>query len=226
MKIIWSVLCLLLTFGVIKGQVDESRKFIYLLNDSVVYGKYVDLHNPIFGSSYISIDDVKVKSKRIKFFNGSEGFYANISSADNLNKPLFAERIKKGDINLYEYYRETYNASTGSFGGGGSISYSKYYFNKGFGDVKKANYENLVGYMSDNELSRRYLTKSKKLKNTQAAMFGGGLLVALISLSSISNSSNETIPMITTGLGVVCFYAAFYLPISDNIEKAIDAYNK
>lgn len=242
-------------------EVDQSKNFLYFFNGTVQYAKTIDYKRPVFlGSASFRVDQDKQAVTNVKFYKNETGFFANTVNITGSN--LFSERIRKGKINLYEtaqtvYNPGTYNAGTGMFmGGGGSSTKLKYYYNKGFEDLKRANYTNLLVDLADNPESMKHMLEYKKVKNTQTGFIvaGSGLvLVGIIKfLSSSSNETNDTSSMSssydpystnssssslssgqTTGIALTLLGAGLNwigyftgLKKYDHLSNAIDAYNR
>jgi len=118
--ILWNI-------GLIFGQVDENKNFIYSFSDSVIYGRIIEYKTPFLGSSHFLVDSKKIQPDLVKFYRNETGFYANTKTVNFSGTSSFTERIRKGRINLYEKETTTYspghfNSTTGMYSGGMTTS--------------------------------------------------------------------------------------------------------
>ena len=149
------------------GQAEKNKNFIYTYSDSLVFGKTIEYKQAFLGSSYFLVDSKKIQSDLVKFYKNESGFYANSKTINFSGTSSFSKRIRKGNINLFEkvttsYHPGHFNSATGMFAGGMANSSIKNYYNKGFDDLKKANFQNLSLDLADNPASMFYLDKFKK----------------------------------------------------------------
>lgn len=236
--ILWNI-------GLIFGQVDENKNFIYSFSDSVIYGRIIEYKTPFLGSSHFLVDSKKIQPDLVKFYRNETGFYANTKTVNFSGTSSFTERIRKGKINLYEKETTTYspghfNSTTGMYSGGMITKNIKNYYNKGFGDLKKANYQNLNLDLSDNPASMIYLNKYKSVRDAQTVLYivGGATLIGGFAtlINKIQNTdSNDSEPepnvtgsLVAVGIGAGCFWVSYFMSFSKpkHLRNAIDAYNK
>ncbi len=224
-------LLVLFNLSFLYGQVDESRNYLYLFSDSVIYGRIIQ-YKKQFVKPYFLINSTKVKPDLVKFCKNETGFYANLKNLNTWSSPDFAQRIRKGKINLYES-RVIYT--------NGMPKKIYNYYNKGFGDLKKANYENLHIDLSDNPESEKYLDKYKSFRDGEvlSAIIGGVAVIAgFATLISKTQSGDDygygeqtepdvTGSIVTIGLGTACFTVTYILNLSKpkHLKSAIDVYN-
>lgn len=229
----------------ISGQVDENKHFIYFFSDSVVYGRIIEYETPFFGNTHFLVDSKKIQPDLVKFYRNETGFYANTKTVSFSGTSSFTERIRKGKINLYEKETTTYNPghfnpSTGMYSGGMATRNIKNYYNKEFGDLKKANYQNLSLDLSDNPESMIYLNKYKTTRDAQTVLYivGGATLIAgfatlINKTKDWDGSDSQTEPnvfgnIVAIGVGAGCFWVSYFIGFSKpkNLRIAIDRYNE
>lgn len=237
---------LIIFFGILQntlfGQIHESKEYVYLFTDSVIYGN-VDYMQPFFGSAYLKVDSLKVQLYKVKFYKNQTGFFANSKNINFSGTSSFSERVRKGRINLFEKENTTCNPGhftpTGMYAGGTYYKTILNYYNRGFGDLKKANYKNLSVELADNPESIVYLNKFKSVRNTQNVLYvvGGAILVGgfatLVNKTSDVDYDTEPSPNVTgnlvaVGVGMGCFLVSYAISFSkpQHLRDAIDAYNK
>lgn len=178
-----------------RSQVDESRNFVYLYSDSVVYAKKVILRPDGFGSWQLRADSKRIPRDRIKFFNSNEGFFANTRKLNFVRTAGFSERIIEGKINLFQ--QTNYDPMRYEYGYGFSERRQqpvdvRMYYNKGYGDLKKVGYSNLKMDMSDNAESMRLLDGYRKTLNTSKALYTAAGVSIIAGLVSFLVKGNET----------------------------------
>jgi hypothetical protein len=224
------------------GQVNESKEYVYFFTDSVIYGN-VDYKKPFFGPAYLKVDSLKIQLDKVKFYKNQTGFFANSKNINFSGTSSFSERIRKGRINLFEKENINYSpgqfSSTGMYMGGSTTKTILNYYNKGFGELKKADYKNLSIELADNPESLIYLNKFKSVQKTQNVLYavGGALFVA--GFATLVNktydvdydtepSPNVTSNLVAIGLGAGCFLVSYTISFSkpEYLRDAVDAYNK
>ncbi|MDO3693735.1 hypothetical protein QVZ41_02595 [Wenyingzhuangia sp. chi5] len=183
------------------GEVGENKNYIYFYKgDKKEVKGIVRVKSPFLGKQKVEADGVEYNISTVQFYKSGEDFYGNIYNATNRNS--FARRILKGKVNYYESESAVYNAPAmgpnGQFmGGGGYSTRVDRYYNKGFGPMKKANYENLVVDLVDNQESLLLLQSYKKVRNREiftyvfaAAATLGGLLTAFEGTGEMKSGYN------------------------------------
>ncbi|WP_114783159.1 hypothetical protein [Botryobacter ruber] len=226
------------------GQVDETRNFIYLYSDSVIYARTIDYKTPLLGGAHLIVDARKVKGELVKFYQNEKGFFANTSNLNFTGGTTFSERIRKGKINLYEletvnYSPGHFSPGTGMYTGGGSSRNIKNYYNIGFGELKKADYKNLSVDLGENPESLAHLNKYKSNTNTQTILYvvgGAAILGGIISFANsgepqnneVHATPNMTVPLIGLGIGGASLWTSYLISLSKpkHLRSAIDAYNR
>lgn len=236
-RILGFLLLLFTGIGSAFCQVDDTRNYVYFFSDSVLYGRNVELSSSFTRGTYLLCDTIKIHPDQVKFFRGETGFFANTIRLKYSGTSSFCERIRKGRINLYEKDVTTQSPGTyinGRYSPGMSGRTINNFYNKGFGDLKKANYNNLVTDLSDNPESMMYLDKYKK-SDTKQKIFqiaGGTLIVGgLVALISAKNkpviSPNYTPGAILMGTGAASMWVGYFVYLSKpkHLKNAIDVYN-
>lgn len=224
---------------------DLNKHFIYTNTGEIIFGKNVDYEKPFLGSPFIQIDTKKFQLDKVEFYKNETGFYANTANISFSGSSAFSQRIRKGKINLYEkettnYSPGHFNSATGMYSGGFSTKKIKYYYNIGFGELKKANYKNLCIDLANKPESVIYLNKYKLANKTQIALtvIGGALIVGgfatlnnKTSNSDMANSQADepnisgNLATICIGAGCVCASYIIYLSKPKHLKRAIDLYN-
>ena len=235
-----------------RAQVDESKNFLYLYSDSVVYGKRVTVRPDYAGFWQIRADSKRISAERVKFFNNENGFFANTRKTTLLGEATFSERVIMGRINLFrqtiydeEYYGGRYRHRPVAQQ---PVDVHMYY-NKGYGDLKKVSYANLKADMADRPASLDFLNAYRKSLNNRNLLYvgaGAALLAGLVTFTIDGTRSAKfvgegfhktlvepkTIGIGTSfallGLGGGLSLAGFVVHrnASRNLENAVDAYNR
>jgi hypothetical protein len=171
----------------------------------------------------------------VKFYKNEDGLFGNVSGELQSG---FAKRKQAGDINLFELKVQTHSAPmmsangmmTGGYGGTKIIDF----YNKGFGDLKRANYENLKIDLSDKPETKLYLDKYNKTRMIQNGFYVGcgallvGSFVAFYNEAE-SNPKNfdPSSTFLFAGLGVASGFTAYIIGLEkkNKLKEAIHVYN-
>jgi hypothetical protein len=196
------------------GTTDNSKTIVYYKSEK------------LFESSYILYGEQKIKLSKVKFFENSTGYFANVKN----NK--FARRIEKGTFNLYKhdnsYYSPGYSTASGGYVSGGNIKRESYFYNAGLGDVKKLKYSNLVVDLKASKSAMALLEKSKKRSDLSKIIYIGAAIITGVGLYQMEAAEDPTIAygMVVGGITTASF-RYFYLWSKPNYNKqALSAYNK
>lgn len=181
--------------NIFSQEIDENRNFVYKTNGEIIYGRYIDYKTPLFKSNYILVDEIKIPSNDVKFYQSERGFFGSLSQLGN----GFAERIIKGRINYFEQITHAASAPMPMAGNNGMIAYGgsttqiSNFYNQGYGPLKVANYKNLIVDLKSNSESVVYLEKyhTAKQKRIIAYVLGGVAMVAGI-LTSTKKTGETT----------------------------------
>lgn len=164
-----------------KAQIDESRNFVYLYSDSVIYAKNIRLRHNFFNSLQLRADSKPIPLQKIKFFNNDEGFFANIKGLDAFGQIRLSERIIAGKINLYQ--ERPYTTFLNRRHQDHNEVDVRMFYNKAYGNLKRVNYANLAVDMADNAESMDLLRNYRKNMNTSKALYigaGASVVAALV----------------------------------------------
>ena len=222
-----------------------NKYIIYTYSGNVMHGRTIAYKQPFLGSSRFILDSKEVKPDIVKFYKDETGFYANTKDLNFTGSSVFTERIRRGKINLYEeettnYHAGYLNPSTGMYGGGMVTTRIKNYYNIGFEELKKANYQNLSRDLIDNPESMMYLYKFKSIRDAQTVLgiVGGGLIIAgfatLVNKTKDWDGSDKqpepkvTANIATICIGAGCLWTTYFMHFAKpkQLRRAIDAYNK
>ncbi|WP_407429402.1 hypothetical protein [Arcticibacter sp.] len=231
------------------AQPDESREFIYLYSDSIIYAKRIDLERNYTGSVYLWADAKRIHPEQVKFFNNNRGFFANVKDLDVIGRTHFSERIRQGKINLFEAETVNWDAYDDRRGyHRPAVVESKNYYNKGYGSLRKANYVNLSIDLADNPRSMAFLKKYRSTQRTQVAMYVAAGLSFLSGVAmtiskggeepwgpnnhadfpSGNSSFSRLVPgLALTGVGLGLATGGYFIGPSrtKQLKQAVDAYN-
>jgi hypothetical protein len=236
-----------------RSQADQSKNFIYLYSDSVIYANDVSLRPDYPGSWRLRADRRNLPIVQVKFVNNEDGFFANTRKLKFTGLTGFAERTIEGKINLYReinYDPESYNWRYGHPEETNPSVDIRNYYNKGFGDLKRINYNNLQADMADHIQSMDLLKSYRKTLVTRNIFYGaaGASFVAgfvsLLTSKSGFKSSNDGfmnhpstiavrhpnfLPMTLlfgAGIGFGLGGTLLHFSSSRKLKDAIEIYNK
>ena len=219
-----------------RSQTNESKNFLYLYSDSTIYAQRIRLGPDFTGSWALRVDSRRMPTKEVKFFQDNNGFYANTKNLNFSGASSFAERIIDGKINLYQqvFYEDVpYEGDDHRFSGvRREVVNTRMFFNKGFSDLKRVNYDNLSLAMSDNQQSLDLLKSYRKSMNAGTAMYVAagatalGCIATVLSDNSFNNNYTGTYILLgaTFGFGL----GGYLIKESGkrNIRRAIENYNR
>lgn len=243
------MLCTLTAFA----QPDESKNFLFLYPDSVIFARDIFLTRDFTGRPYFRVDGRRVHPDQVKFFNNEEGFYANGSNLNIAGENRFYERIRKGKINVYEERVIDWDDHRGPRYRGykePEVLFTKNFYNVGLGDLKKATYANLRADMAENMQSIDLLNKYNSVKKAEKSFYIGGtasvaagfILFLTTGLSNHNNTSfdNHSNPFddhstpnfapsfILLGTGAIFAILGYTktLKAPRYLKAAVDSYNR
>ncbi len=239
------LVCMLCTLTA-SAQPDESKNFLYLYPDSVVFARDIYLTRDFTGRPYFRVDGRRVHPDQVKFFNNEEGFYANSSNLSITGENMFYERIRKGKINVYEKSFIDWDHRRGPRYRGykePEVIFTKNFYNLGFEDLKKATYANLRADMAENIESIELLNQYNSVKKTEKVFFiagGASMAAGFISflakgISSHNHTSldNHSTPnfapsFILLGTGAIFAILGYTktLKAPRYLKAAVDSYNR
>jgi len=227
------------------GQVaTNTGSFVYLYSGEQINANVVEYRDRFMGGGYFVVGSEQYSADLVKFYKDANGFYANTKKLNVTGKSVFSKRIISGRVNLFEqekmYTTPSYIEVSGAYNPGTSSKTIKNYYNKGFSDLKKANYKNLKIDLADSPESMGYINKYRKYKNVQIVLsIVGGALIAtgitsyFIKTSDVNRNApnykepNTTPNMLIAVAGGGLVGCSYYLsfPKRSKLKKAIDAYN-
>ncbi|MGX5691313.1 hypothetical protein [Arcticibacter tournemirensis] len=230
------------------GQLDESKNFLYLYSDSVIYANRINLRRDFSGSLYFTVDSKIFHPEQVKFFNNYRGFFANVKDATFNGETAFSERIRKGKLNLFEEKTFTWEYDDDGDVYGRryrerpQVSAVRNYYNIDYGKLKKATYANLSKDLAGNPESIQLLNKYESVKKAKIGLYvgaGASLLAGLITFVSGGSKSTDlqhgfnsgskefTGGVILLGLGTGLATGGYLLSVSEPkyLKAAIDSYN-
>jgi len=227
------------------GQVaTNTGSFVYLYSGEQVNANVVEYRDQFMGGGYFVVGTEQYRADLVKFYKDANGFYANTKRLNVTGKSVFSKRIINGRVNLFEqekmYTTPSYIDAAGTYNPGTSSKTIKNYYNKGFSDLKKANYKNLKIDLADSPESMGYINKYRKYENVQIVLsLVGGALIAtgitsyFIKTSDVNRNApnykepNTTPNMLIAVAGGGLVGCSYYLsfPKRSKLKKAIDAYN-
>jgi len=211
-----------------RAQLRESRDFLYLFSDSIIYANDIQFRPDFSGNLRLRVDARNVPIGQVKFLNSKEGFFANTRKMGTMRVEEFAERIIAGRINIFQERPLSY------FSAPVVSSNGNRYYNKGYTDLKRLNYANLKRDMTDNPSSMDMLRAYRRGMNTTALLYVTGvaslLAAPFVGTSGNINSSDKNF---TIGLGLgalgIGLITGGYLrtsSIKQRLENAVDIYNR
>lgn len=227
-------------------QLDESRNFLYLYSDSVIYANRIHLRRDFSGSLYFMVDSKRFHPEQVKFFNNYRGFFANVRDVTFTGETAFSERIRKGKLNLFEEKTFNWDYDDNAYGRRyrerPQVSSVRNYYNIDYGKLKKATYANLSKDLAGNPQSIQLLNKYESVKKAKIGMYvgaGASLLAGLITFvaggsdnSDFGHGFNDahkefTGSFILLGLGTGLAAGGYLLSVSEPkyLKDAIDSYN-
>jgi len=225
-----------------RAQMRESRNFLYLYSDSIIYAKDIKLRPDFSGNLRILVDSRSVPIGQVKFFNSRDGFFANTRKMGIMRTGEFAERIIEGRINVFQerplsyppFAYDPYHAPETYYAPAQSINTNMYY-NMGYADLKKLNYANLKRDMANNPQSmdmlaayRRSRVVSTSLYVAGAASIVGAFAVYMNEGKNAYSTSSFTIGIGLGALGLGLIGGGYLKTHSakQKLENAIDIYNR
>lgn len=237
------------------AQVRQNSNFIYLYSDSIVYANSIRLRPDFSNVLQLRVDQKRYAIQQVKFFNNEDGFFANTKKLSPFGISEFCERIIEGRINFFRqvtYDSDRYDRGYRLRNRRQDVVDIRMFYNKGYGDLKKANYANLMQDMADRTESMDLLASYRKKRNTSTILYvaaGASLVASLVSFVSTGkqkqdlplfngnygrpsnfndNRSNfaPSFGLMGAGLGLAVAGYLVGLQGSRQLENAVDAYNK
>lgn len=227
-----------------RAQVREPRNFLYLFSDSMVYARDIKLRPDFSGNLRVRADGKNVPIGQVKFLNSNDGFFANLRKMGMMRTSEFAERIIEGRINVFQesstsyapfYYgadhvHDTHFAPAAT----PSVNIDMYY-NKGYADLKRLNYRNLIKDMADNSRSIDMLHAYRRSMNTTKILYIAGAASILAGGITFMNEGRRAystanftmgVGLGALGLGLITGGYLKQIATRSKLETAVDLYNQ
>ncbi|RZK41904.1 MAG: hypothetical protein EOO90_09180 [Pedobacter sp.] len=167
--------------------------FVYRFNDSLEYVDRLSIRPDALAGIQLRTDSKRIPGHQVKFFQNNDRFFANTQRLTIIRNTSFAERIVEGKINLFQEFPNEFLV-------GGSWNRHRYrtyaeqpslsmrmYYNKGWGDLKRVRYVNLLEDMADSPASLDLLKAYRKKVNTSTLLYAsagasiiGGMVMLLV----------------------------------------------
>lgn len=227
-----------------RAQMRESRDFLYLYSDSIIYAKDIKFRPDFSGNLRVKVDSRNVPLGQVKFLNSKDGFFANTRKMGIMRTEEFAERIIEGRINVFQersisyapfIYNPHYAYETHYVPAPAASINSNMYYNKGYADLKRLNYNNLKRDMADNPQSMDMLYAYRRSRNattlfyiTGAASLLAGVFVSTSEGKNAYSSANFTkgLGLGALGLGLITGGYLKTFSAKQKLENAVDIYNR
>lgn len=227
------------------AQVQESKNFLYLYSDSVIYADRILMRMDLSDRLHIQADSRRISSEQVKFINNEDGFFGKIRKR-RTGENLLAEKVIEGRINIFksvsfdDLYYDQYHDKTGYRHL--SVYRSRYtsaqsvtgdiYYNKGYGDLKKISYSNLKNDMTNDKECLDLLEGYRKsLRTTKILYIAGGaslLAAVIVGVVNVNRMGNTQADVMLFGIsgGFALGGGLKQLSTDKKLEAAIDHYNR
>lgn len=224
----------------------ENSRFAVGLKNGTVYRSYdVETKQPIFGRSYLLLDDQRrIDLSEISFYEDETGHYVR-TTLPKSSRETTLRRDRVGRLSLYSQTNTQYAGSGYSpFGYGryGGYGYGGYgyggpmyrtvkteYFSKDNGPIQDLNVRNLSLATADNPGSAALLMQARKYQTytTLSYVAAAGVVVAgLFSTLAPSQSGSGISPLIYAGIPLAIVPIVLGSKQQQSIKQAISLYNR
>ncbi len=214
------------------AEIEEKHPIFIVTKNNKLITEGLEYKERPFWSSEVSVNGHKFPQRNIKFIKANNGFFAQVEALSIT--PKFYKRVQKSKLNLFERYNYSYSYN------GGFVRWNetrRLYYNKGFHELKKANYQNLKTDLADNPKSMVHLQKYRRDSNIEIFSFAGAGVALLVGVLQASKANDES-----KNPGETPSYAPIVVPIcisgagmwighiigkskKKHIDRAIAAYN-
>lgn len=169
----------------------DSSKYILLKSGEHVFGNSIEIKEKgrrfLFwkhSDHRVIVDGIEYHGDRVRLVCAPpDPCVALLMDVSKYNEPDFAERIREGNLNLYRATIVTHRILSSPGGIGAAQQHRQeskaYFYNRGLGEIKRANYRNLYGEYRANPLARSDLNKSL-LAATGKYVFSYGFMAAYL----------------------------------------------
>ncbi len=227
-KIILFIALILVTSSAVKSQ---FLHFVELRDSTIIRGKVKVSDNLFKGRRLIVNDTTEIKLSDVRAYQTSDGYFLRIDKGYGDN---FAERLKKGNIDLYSRQVTGFTPPTYMPAAGGTSTYipgvatssEAQYFSKNGGDLQKVNATNLKRALADNEVSMKFLKDRDGMTTIQ--VLGALTGVAIVAATLAPQLDKDELNLVGPVIGIAVFTGGIWLPEFKKREltrNAIDAYN-
>ncbi|UOQ74315.1 hypothetical protein [Hymenobacter cellulosilyticus] len=224
----------------------ENSKFAVGLKNGTVYRAYdVETKQPIFGRSYLLLDDQRrIDLSEISFYEDESGHYVR-TVLPKSSRETTLRRDRVGRLSLYSQTSTQYAGSGYSpFGYGryGGYGYGGYgyggpmyrtvkteYFSKDNGPIQDLSVRNLSIATADNAGSVALLMQARKYQTftTLSYIAAAGVVAAgLFSTLNPGQSGSGISPLIYAGIPLAIVPIVLGSKQQQNIKQAISLYNR
>lgn len=179
--------------------INTSQNFILLRSDKIIYPSKIVLNRSIF-KGYVLGDGIEYLNKNIKFFREHGQVFVNASWAEKPgSKHDYFPQIESGRLNIFQetvITKTKYNMHSRHQ----TETVSKninYYYNSGFGKIKKLKYKNLKIDLQGYEESMKYFNSVKRSRITSRTFDYVGYALCLFGIykgvDRVRKSENDEI---------------------------------
>lgn len=217
-----SCLCLSALAQSDSSLVDLSRPFICLFDGKLIAANEIIYEEKLIKKSYLSVDGKRYETKQIKFYNTPDGFYANSSKYFSGD---FIKRIHEGNANVFVFNSsiDRTNTQPGGYTTVKSTNISTYFYNIGFGDLKKVKYANLKLDLSDNAQAMAHLKKYKNTRSIKRGLLIGG--VAMVLSTTLVGESPIGAGLAFTGTTAILTGVFWGMNRDKHLYRSLEVYN-
>jgi hypothetical protein len=175
------------------GQSDATKNlnepFVYLKNGTLISADKVTYNLKPLSKDFIIADDKRYEIKNVKFYQDSNGFYANSKKYQVGN---FLKRQTAGNANIYSFTGSG-QSTTYSQGGMSTTSPTSkvtFFYNTEFNDLKKLKYSNLKVDFINHPDAMLHVNKFKKTRTIKRSLLIGGVALMLSTVLTADSSIN------------------------------------
>lgn len=227
-----------------RAQMHESRDFLYLYSDSIIYANNIKFRPDFSGTPRVRVDSRNVPIGQVKFLNSRDGFFANTRKVGGIPTEEFAERVIEGRINVFQerslsyapfIYNPNHAYETHYVPAPTASINSNMYYNKGYADLKRLNYSNLKRDLADDPQSTDMLRAYRRSVNTTTSLYIAGAASMLAGVAILASDgknaysdSNFIIGFSLSAIGAGLITGGYFKSFSSKqkLEAAIDTYNR
>ncbi|QDA59417.1 hypothetical protein [Hymenobacter jejuensis] len=225
----------------------NTTRYAVGLKNGQVYRAYdVIVKQPVFGRSYLLLDDgQRFDLDQVRYYEDETGFYVR-TTLPKSKRETTLRRDRVGRISLYSITRTQYSNSPygyspyggfGRFGGygygypyGGYQTVKTEYFSKDNGPIEDLSLRNLSVATSDLPASRALLDQARSYQRitTLSYVAAAGVVAAGIFSTFNSNESGAAriSPLVYAGLPLLIVPLVLQGKQQRNIKQAISLYNR